>query len=114
MLGYIRQCVPYTLNFGSSLFNVHCNKLGDASMYFSEIVRKASLLTVCLHACACALVTNMSMFNWVSSSRCSSANAFCDGVSIMTNSSCDLVCMEGGCQGKWHVNNTSSVCHVYP
>ena len=28
----------------------------------------------------------------------------------MTNSSCDLVWMPG----KRHVNNTSSVCHVYP
>ena len=64
MLDYIRQCVPHTLNFGSSLFNVHCNKLGDVSICISpKIVRKASLLTVCLHACACALVTNMNMFN---------------------------------------------------
>ena len=55
MLDYIRQCVPYTLNFGSSLFNVHCNKLGDASMYFSENREKGkSAYSVFTCMCMCS------------------------------------------------------------
>ena len=55
MLDYTRQCLPYTLNFGSSLFNGCCNKLGDVSMYVSENYEKdKSAYNVFTCTCMCS------------------------------------------------------------
>ena len=46
--------MPYTLNFGSSLFNGGCNKLGDVSVYFSENYEKdKSVYSVFTCTCMC-------------------------------------------------------------